>query len=323
MKKLIKIAVLLLFPLIATAQIDTLPWCPPGATWVYDYGIYLYKATYVGDTVLLGRSAKKLSFSRSIISEQIDSFNFQYETYMAEGNDTLFMYRDERDVYNVALGTTIHRDERWDIHCAFNAEVGNSWLHKEETNICAAIDTIKITNIDTIRLSNAIFLTEEYILNATYYHLKSFYKGLGTKYWYPYIAVYRDPSPDTLLYCEGNREFSHFSGALDCYTDSVRGTIIIGSLSRYAEGCNILSDIDEVYYNNVTLFPNPTSTVLNVINLPSNEYHVQIYDNAGKKVYDKEWDYKPVNINNFNSGIYFLHIQAKSGEEKYFKFIKE
>ncbi|MEZ4929538.1 MAG: hypothetical protein R2777_05950, partial [Chitinophagales bacterium] len=161
-------------PIFAIAQIDTLPWCPSGATWIYEYvGLYLYKAEYVGDTMLLDKNAKKIVFSRSIISEQIDSFEFQYEAYMSQENDTLFIYRDQREMYNVALGP-IYRNERWDILCAYNGVEGDTWLHKEETNVCDSIDTISINTIDTTRIGNAPFLSVEYSLSGVYTDVGSF-----------------------------------------------------------------------------------------------------------------------------------------------------
>ncbi|MEZ4928997.1 MAG: hypothetical protein R2777_03160 [Chitinophagales bacterium] len=39
-------------------------------------------------------------------------------------------------------------------------------------------------------------------------------------------------------------------------------------MSRYANKCEVLNNIDEVYYKIVKLYPNPATNALSLINLP-------------------------------------------------------
>ncbi len=87
----------------------------------------------------------------------------------------------------------------------------------------------------------------------------------------------------------------------------------------YADGCSetsapytiVISGVNELEEGNINIYPNPTSSFIN-LDLPDNqEWVVTILDFTGKDVLMQLVDNKRVDISALPSGMYMLQIQSE------------
>lgn len=85
----------------------------------------------------------------------------------------------------------------------------------------------------------------------------------------------------------------------DC-SDTVYHTVIV---------CNDVG-IEELYYKDLSIYPNPTNNSLNVVG--DNIHSVEIFDITGKLVYTEECKkmHNIIDVKPFNPGLYFIIIQT-------------
>ena len=76
----------------------------------------------------------------------------------------------------------------------------------------------------------------------------------------------------------------------------------------------------EIYENELTLYPNPTSDLLQ-IQLKNQQFdRAVLYDLSGKKI--KESDINRMSLHNLNTGLYFVKVHTTSGNVITSKVIK-
>ena len=81
--------------------------------------------------------------------------------------------------------------------------------------------------------------------------------------------------------------------------------------------------IESFKENNFSIYPNPTTTVINIqknTNLTIDS--IVIYDVTGKKVIEENTNFNQINIQNISSGVYSLKIIA-DGKSTTYKFLKQ
>jgi Secretion system C-terminal sorting domain len=72
----------------------------------------------------------------------------------------------------------------------------------------------------------------------------------------------------------------------------------------------ILSNTDDAFKNiNLILYPNPVHDLLN-ISMDITQADISIFDMQGRKVYQNEWDQKPIKLSEFSSGLYILSVST-------------
>ena len=199
---------------IQAQVLDTHPWCPPGATWVYKLGssfgsIDFIEVKYSGDTVLLGQAVKKLTQTHVAyypsaqgwyrISD-IPSIEYQYLS-----NDSLYYY----DPIN----------NNFAFFFSFDVTVGDSFIVQNSRTSCLSdsnfpsSDTLHVIDIALDTIDNSVF---------EYYRVDDFnsnflfgrvIKNIGASTQYPMVSFLScmDPSSEY--------------GSLTCYSDSLRGNI--------------------------------------------------------------------------------------------------
>ncbi|MGB1231195.1 MAG: T9SS type A sorting domain-containing protein [Winogradskyella sp.] len=89
--------------------------------------------------------------------------------------------------------------------------------------------------------------------------------------------------------------------------------------TSYSTNCSALS-IEEFAYNEVTLYPNPTTSVLN-IKMKSNLKRATIYSILGAKVLESTT--KSITTSNLKDGMYLIKIEAENGSVSTKRFIKK
>jgi hypothetical protein len=122
-------------------------WCPPGAVWHYTWMPYaadpksgVIEDRYVGDTVVLGKTCKKIvgTFTgKMTASSPVISFPFRRSyTYLEQG--VLYVYS------NHTFDTVVN----------WNAAVGDQWLRNTLPGECNARRAVKVIYIDQVKVND-------------------------------------------------------------------------------------------------------------------------------------------------------------------------
>lgn len=320
-----KLKILLLFALFAFGEttanaqlLDTLPWCPPGATWVY--GTYYqntfgyHKFTYVGDTIIDNFTTKILNRERYAYFE--DGYKpYKFNVYLRESNDSIFLH--------------LEHIEKWIFLYDFNANNFDTIYNFDTTlNIsCTYLDT-SIIYYDTISVQlqeklvikrTSLALTNE-VSQPVWYYATVLPKigGLERAATY-YTGDFND--------CEGINFSSSFhfvvNNPLLCYKDDLRGTINFNQPPLAYDCGDVISNINSSTSNNsnkIKIYPNPTNEFIN-IESESFIQEISILNTLGMVVFSKKMETQEkeanLDISFLSAGNYFIKIN-----DNYLKFIK-
>ncbi|MFB9121238.1 T9SS type A sorting domain-containing protein [Bergeyella porcorum] len=83
-----------------------------------------------------------------------------------------------------------------------------------------------------------------------------------------------------------------------------------------------LSVADYSTKDNLTLYPNPASTEINLSNT-KDFISYEIYDASGRLIKEGFFDGKPIQINHLSNGVYTLSAKNKQGQTTSARFIKK
>lgn len=83
-------------------------------------------------------------------------------------------------------------------------------------------------------------------------------------------------------------------------------------------------NINNLYYSDITIFPNPAYNFLTIKNSLSEKYKIEIFDISGKQIFatNSEKRIFKLNISSYPAGTYFVNIVNTKGK-KSFKFLKK
>lgn len=111
----------------------------------------------------------------------------------------------------------------------------------------------------------------------------------------------------------GNNEFGQLGD----------GTTVNKLVPTSINSCNVLGlDNENLERNSFSVYPNPSSSILNVHNQENLQIDkLTIYDVSGKKILEQSQNLNSINVQNFESGIYFLQITSNNKSTQ-IKFIK-
>jgi hypothetical protein len=84
----------------------------------------------------------------------------------------------------------------------------------------------------------------------------------------------------------------------------------------------ISSSIPEITNDDYTIFPNPVDDILNISYLNSTLSRIEIFDNAGRKVYNQPYKEK-IDVSSFSKGLYLLKVYDTNEQVSVFKIIKK
>ena len=113
----------------------------------------------------------------------------------------------------------------------------------------------------------------------------------------------------TLDICD-NTSVSHF----DANTGNIEATV-----TNCASGCSVGLDKGVLSENEITIFPNPASTVLNID--AHEDYQMVMVDVMGNVILNQKVK-KSIDISSLKTGVYFIKF-ISSGDSKNIKFIKK
>ncbi len=299
------------FSNISISQVlDTAPWCPDGATWVYErntpwaaiFNVYEYQ----GDTLIDGFTAKKIRDREVevvyIAPAYTEFYRKQNDTnylFLRESNDSIFIYHagEFKFMYNLS------------------AEIGDEFIvnYFVDYEICEANpeafidDTLTLTQKDNYIVSGLI-LERSYFSGLGRWHIGHLFGKIG-----PSQSIYPSTSPET---CLSNYSFS----GLFCYTDNIRGTIYFqdpfpGRNCDYLMSTTLGLEESVSFQSTPIIYPNPTSSIINISGIDANRMgsYATITDVNGKQILDFEitQQQQQIDCSTLKKGVYFLRI----GEE--------
>ncbi len=295
MKKKIITSLFIIQTLFCSAQI----WSNLGAEWHYGYVNYgppvshgYLKLKYVNDSLIGSVTYKKLKVT-PYYAYTFGMFT-NYSILLNENSKLITLFTGNIDtLFN------------------FNANIGDKWLRVRIGSTSSDITRRYVTVIDTGHvIINSMSLKK---LVLSYQHggyatatvtnyLDTIYEKIGSvKQFLNPAEIETTPMiPDV----SGNKVFANFR----CYSDN---TFALYQYSS-ALNCTAVVGIEEnkLSINNISVFPNPTTTVLNIID----KYHqfnnatMEIKNYLGQIILTTPFS-SQINLSNLSEGMYFLTLK--------------
>ena len=295
MKKKIITSLFIIQTLFGSAQI----WSNPGAEWHYGYVNYgppvshgYLKLNYVNDSLIGSVTYKKIKVT-PYYAYTFGMFT-NYSILLNENSKLITLFTGNIDtLFN------------------FNANIGDKWLRVRIGSTSSDITRRYVTVIDTGHvIINSMSLKK---LVLSYQHggyatatvtnyLDTIYEKIGSvKQFLNPAEIETTPMiPDV----SGNKVFANFR----CYSDN---TFALYQYSS-ALNCTAVVGIEEnkLSINNISVFPNPTTTVLNIID----KYHqfnnatMEIKNYLGQIILTTPFS-SQINLSNLSEGMYFLTLK--------------
>ncbi len=316
MKKVIFILSLSLYIQNAQAQytVDTAPWCPPGATWVYGtlcqscYAGYI-EFKYVKDTTFLNSVAKVLTV-RNIV--------FFKDPLSPDPLQRLVVNLPNEYVYSSSDSVYLFSDTAFQYVYSFNHQIGDSFKIVNARSYCRLdssfpnIDTATVTSIANDTIGGLII--KKYNIKSKYINTGGPNNGEG--------VLFENIGFPTSLFPEVNYQLcntpvSSYSGngwvsGLICYSDNIRGTLSFQANPTVS--CHgIKTHIPDMKnLSTISLYPNPTNSDVFIEIEDDTPSSVILYDMIGKKILEKPLDENNTSLNNISTGVYLIGIIGKS-----------
>jgi hypothetical protein len=323
MRKLMLILIFVSIFWQAKSQItkDTMPWCPPGASWLYkssspSSNMY-FQFNYIKDTLFLGITVKKLNVeaiqiffgpnrNEFVRRNGIVGFEFLYNA-----NDSIYWYDKISDNFKFIY--------------SFNPKLNDEFIVGNSRAKCYAdpnfpkLDTIKVTKLYKDTFESIIFDVFDTDYKSEY-DLGKIVKNIGsTSAPFPQVnpRFCNDFEPEYGIYYDG----------LICYSDSLRGTLTFWADGK--EECHFAKTFIKKIEKNgghfkSNLYPNPANNFIKVENAENIKYQsFCIYNYLGKEVMMQNNYNEIIDISNLNNGLYFIKIYHSNGITETIKFLKD
>lgn len=253
-------------------------WAPLGAKWTYGIG-YAFQAginynewVVTGDTLIEGQACSIISRSG--------------EEVVGDYADMIFTYEVDGVVY-------WRVDGAFSVLYDFNKNEGETYtLNLGECDLTVNVDS---TDFETI---NGMELKVQYVSAdpPTYYVGKIM----------EHIGHLTRPTPDTLEICLGSPIDFNYYTRLRCYEDPIFGSHVFSP----AVDCNAVAlSVNEIENPfNVSLYPNPSQSALNIKCDFIQEIQFKVYNSLGQKVKTGLLNaaFNTIQVGNFKPGIYHL-----------------
>lgn len=286
-------SLILAFFLIPTYCFAQVEWAPVGAKWWYEqtyvspvgssYDIGYYNMEVIGDTIVLGRTCRELSWEE----------NGQY-CYTCD-HRPYYVYSDSGRVYYFN-----HDDEAFTLLYDMNKGIGESWEVNFFNEYMNDDVTLTMTVIDTMSIwVNGVRLRQQ---KVDYHSQFSFgdviTEGLGsTEAFFPN--------------CQNGGGCETIYGALRCYEDSILGMYHITIDS--CEWKYTYVSLEELEQAEMRLWPNPANYLMNIETDGRQGFVVALHDMAGREVFASPMLSSKQSINTVDipAGVYVAVLREK------------
>ena len=324
MKNLIYLCLFLSFLNISYAQIpDTAPWCPDGATWVYNkifpnqafFSVYEYqKDTIINSflTKVIRAKEIELVFPNPMNPDLLRGVHDSSFFYLRESNDSIFylINGEFRFMYN------------------FNASIGDEFISKAFNDYYTCPTPVAdFFDDDTLKCIDIVYPVSSN--NITFKKLKM--SSLGR---WEYgdiinkIGGFRSFVPrstqDTICYWDVN----YSPNGMVCYSDNIRGTLTFQNQSDgFFEKCEyIVTKVDpiEMLKEDYFIYPNPTNDKISIFSTnPSKFLDFNVVDLSGRVLISCiSSSLQNIDVSKLPKGNYLLVLKPNASQQKTLKFIK-
>ena len=302
--------------------LDTLPWAPKGATWLYIGGFFggdaYGKFTYTSDTTILNKKVKVFAYSTFEIyrftanSESRTKESFVQNYYYYASHDSIFWYNANQFnllyVFNAKVNDVLKIPKNNFINYSVNKS-----KCIDSFNIDS--NTVKVTEIVEFVFSNKRF-TATYTSAPKYWSIGGpILKNIG--------PVHNPLFPLKSDFCSGIDEFLGVPTGLVTYYDSLRGCVNVS----YIGDCLGLITASKDLPSEVSTFvisPNPVQDVLHIsknFSLPIKS--IKIYDLMGREFLSlPNFVNESIDVTQLSDGIYFLKVETADSHFISTKFLK-
>lgn len=288
------LTILFIIPFFLYAQIDTVEWCPSGATWIYGKstlgGMISYKFQYDKDTVIGNHLSKKINVYTAIKNDFLDWTEYSY-----------FL-----SFYFENIGDTIYylKDGNWVFLYDFSATVNDVWMVKAYDLACndsIISDSIIVSQIDTVNLKNRDYLRFKTDTLGGFYYQGALLKNIGAL-----ECIFPEPVFDNCdIFVDDSGTFSYLG--LTCYKDDKRGSVI--GNDSLCEG--VKTSIDKpIFIDEPIIYPNPSKRDFTIEIEGLKE--ISLYNMAGALV--ETFYTNKIDVSNLSKGTYFAIITTDKGK---------
>jgi hypothetical protein len=324
MKKLIFLCFCLSLSNLNKAQVpDTAPWCPDGATWVYNkifpnqafFSVYEYqKDTIINSFLTKVIRAKEIELvfpnpmNPSLLRGVHDSSYF----YLRESNDSIYYLVNGvfRFMYN------------------FNASIGDEFISTAFNDYYSCStpvadfyddDTLKCINIDYPVSSNNLTFKRLKMSSSGRWEYGDIINKIGG-----FRSFVPRSTQDTICYWDVN----YSPNGMVCYSDNIRGTLTFQNQSDgFFEKCEYITtkvNPIELVLEDYFIYPNPTNDKISIFSLNSNIYSdYYIVDLFGRKLMSCfNSNLQNIDTSKLPKGNYLLILNPNKSQQKTLKFIK-
>lgn len=294
--------------LLSITSLGAQVWCPPGATWQFDFFQFsaegYVEVKYVGDSVVGGKTCKvlrKTEYYYDWVPQKYGSWIIGRE----------YTYLDSNIVYIWRLG------KFWKLY-DFGALVGESWIIPGPyggSQFCDSTGSVGVDSISTITIDT--FNLNYLRISPNDTNMQGVRLGGTLVERIGCITGYMFPE----RYCiphDGEE-----AGNFRCYTDSLFGLYQVSS-----NPCDFIIGIDQsiLKQSAVQLYPNPTSDFITIeIDAPLiGSYELKLYSLLGQEVMNIKLEQLKIkiDISVLDQGIYFLKIENEQNIISKRKIIK-
>ncbi len=317
MKKYLFLLVASLLALPAQAQTpDPYPWCPPGATWVYQSfsqsSVIFYIFSYVGDTTIQEKVAKMLNVGRVVYLGDLGELRTENPhvgmEYLHNSNDSIFfldngtfnfMYR-----FNAQLNDTITLS---------NSRAGCSGDPNFPTSGQVVVDTFLQRVYGNFQFN--LYWTNP--LGA--FKINSIMQNIGALS-SPFPEIYSVPNFDCAFpFTDYGRRYV----GLVCYSDSLRGNFSVNYSSYTCLDIKTNLETELAPTVDILLYTNPAAEVLFMEGLELLDSKYLVYNLQGKLILEGTTENNAVIVSSLVGGLYFIVVTTRSGQNFTLKFIKQ
>jgi hypothetical protein len=310
--------------------LDNAPWCPSGATWIYNLLIPWEKSyqvvTFKKDTLIYNQAVKKLDRKKIIVYEPLAPTSTAPVYKVVTNLEPLFMFERNDSIFN------LHGNVFKFVY-KFNPSIGDTLLLTNVSNDvtqemfdqCSDLyvtDTVVCNSTNNIIRNNKVFKRYYYSSDTMYTFQDGIVNGLINK-----IGGSGYLLPRPYFACNSGFLSTFGSSVLTRYYDDIRGVVDFYGMDQAINDTlpsfySFILTTPELPFeeNKLSVFPNPSNDYLMLSSI-ENIRQLDIISLDGKVCNSNIPVQEKITIQNLTNGIYYLKVYSNTSVQS-LKFIK-
>lgn len=290
---------LFLFVCVSFSIFSQSIWTKGNAVWHYSFynvGERGYtKLWEAGDTTVLGIACTTIKRERHSFISGSNGSSFESVTSLSTGviytsNDTVFYWDNDADRFFVLYDFSAQVNDQWVL------QTKEAYFDCNDTSVCV----VESAGSVSLNGQNAIQLTVSHTSDSPSELIGTVNSRFGA------TGCYLLPFPRR---CDNPGSLDLDQVELICFQDD----------SLYynpSDGaCEYYLGLDQLQYEDIRIYPNPTSNKLNILS-DASVSSIEIFDSYGKRCFAQSPDltFTELDLSGLNSGIYLVQITTNTGQ---------